>query len=256
MIKNFEQKRPPVVCTLPHKYLITSLLPAETGGLLCFKGSDKSRRCWRRCGRNWPVTDLWLWVWTARNDEALSFLCVCVPTCTHLYQLTHLVARWTPQPPRSYRQAQRQGSGGRTDFSSSSLPHVPVAVVIAIHPRYKKPRIRVEFFHQNPTKVKGHNIGVWSEHLGLLGTWRPWASDSHNILGGFIWFSLKSLYLQPHVHYCTNTRDATGLPKPHHSLPACDPQREREGEEREVVFLRTFDLSPVSGWVSSRKKNK
>lgn len=104
---------------------------------------------------------------------------------------------------------------------------------------------------KNPRKVRSQNIWVWSEHLGLPGTRRPWASDSHNILGRFIWSPLKSLYLQPHVHYCTNTRDATGLPKPHHSLPACNPQREREGEES--CFLE--NVWSVGGFPVGRKIN-
>lgn len=64
---------------------------------------------------------------------------------------------------------------------------------------------------------------------GSAGTRRPWAPDSRSVLGRFIWSSLKSLYSQPRVHYCTNTRDATGLPRPHHSVPACTPPR--KGEE-------------------------
>ncbi|KAM7387746.1 hypothetical protein PAMP_023965 [Pampus punctatissimus] len=104
---------------------------------------------------------------------------------------------------------------------------------------YKKLQIRVEFFHPTPSTVKGHNIWVCRGHGGrglqTLAAFSAALSD----------FSLKSLYLQPHVHYCTNTRDATGLPKPHHSLPACSPQRESEGKrEKRVVFLRMFDLSP------------
>lgn len=86
---------------------------------------------------------------------------------------------------------------------------------------------------KGPVGVKGRNI---------------WVCWGHNILRHFISFSLKSLYSQPRILRCTNPRDATGLPKPHHSLPACIPLR--KGEIKVVVllffsfsFLRMFDLT-------------
>ncbi len=141
------------------------------------------------------------------------------------------MALWMQQPSMLL-----QTDRGKVFFFLSLSLHVLITVVIAIYPGYKKSWIGVEFFHPNLSKVKDQNMWVCSGHLGLLGTWRPWASDSHNILDHFIWYSLKSLYSQPHVHYCTNTRDATGLPKPHHSLPACNPQREKGSRERRELF--------------------
>lgn len=135
-----------------------SLPPAVTGGLLCFRGSDKLRQCWRRCVRIQPVTDLWLSVSTTRNDEA--FWLLYVPTCTRLYQLRHLVAQ--QQPPCSSSRAAATGAL-EEELSSHSLSclHAPVTVVTAIHPgSLKKPRIRVAFFHQKPSEVKVRNIWV------------------------------------------------------------------------------------------------
>lgn len=92
-----------------------------------------------------------------------------------------------------------------------------------------------------------------SEHLGLVGTSGS-AGDTEAVgsrlcvLSGFIWCALKPLRSQPHVHYCTNTRDTTGLPKPHHSLPACSPQRDIE--RRELFSGKRLIC------VSRRKKNK
>ena len=221
-----------------------SLPPAETVGLLCSKGSDKWRRCWRRCVRNWPVTDLWLCVWTVMKS---SFFLIQVRLHLHTLIAAHTPGHMLDTAALMFLQRAVSRLLRGNIFVPSSCP---ITVSTAFHPGYKKCRIRVEFFHQTPSRVKGQNIWVWSEHLGLLGTRRPWASDSHNILGHFIWFSLKSLYLQPHVHYCTNTRDATGLPKPHHSLPACNPQREREREKErgEGCFLENVWSDPRK-WV-------
>lgn len=125
----------------------------------------------------------------------LFFFCwKCVPTCKHTHIPAHTPGRIVnAAASMSLQTQQRQGFGTGQCFSVLSLFHVPVAVVTANHPGYKKPRIKMEFFHQNSGKVKGQNIWVWSEHLGLLGTRRPWAPDSHSVLGRFIWFSLKSL---------------------------------------------------------------
>ncbi|CAF98090.1 unnamed protein product [Tetraodon nigroviridis] len=46
---------------------------------------------------------------------------------------------------------------------------------------------------------------------------------------------------EAHVHYCTNPRDATGLPKPHQSRPGCS----RGGQSRGGRF-RVFDLPPCA----------
>lgn len=60
-----------------------------------------------------------------------------------------------------------------------------------------------------------------------VGSRLPAFSDA---LSDLLW----SLYSLHHVHYCTNTRDATELPKPHHSLPACNPLR--RGRERLICL--------------------
>lgn len=48
-----------------------SLPTHETGGLLCCEGSDELKPCWRGHVRNRPVTDLWLWISPAENDESI-----------------------------------------------------------------------------------------------------------------------------------------------------------------------------------------
>lgn len=119
--------------------------------------------------RNWPVTDLWLSVWTTRNDVALPFFSPafcweCVPTCTHSYQLTHLAAGWSLPPPCNYIQAAVCLLKGKTHFSCSSL-HVPVAfpnsvgVVLDI----KSPAKGLSSSIKKPTRSR-------SEPLGLVGT--------------------------------------------------------------------------------------
>lgn len=219
-----------MACTLPHIVSYFTVFhpspplfpPAQTEDLLCFKASDKSRRCWRRCVRNWPVTDLWLWVYTTRNDEALSgiflFVFFFLLVCLHLH--THIPAQTPGCIQTQHTLFLQKDNSVRTLEWNSFFLFIPSSSPSSSIQTPASSKVR--------TSGSGWNIWVcWGHGDRGLQTLTEFSAALSDFLWSLCIHSLMSTTVQI---------PETLLDFPNHiivSQHATLREREREGEERE-----------------------